>query len=719
MDSYQTITNTTYETQHQDHVPDFDSLSFHLEVLSSLFLLSSTPRPSLRKSLAPHVQHIFPCGPPSISCLSSSLSSISTSTNSRDQLRSRSSFFTLLSNVKLRDSQDLTNLVFADSYSYGHAFTATSTKPLSRTQVIVFIVMSSPTQSAKGGSNPITPPSARPITPTKSAGTNHSFKTPKLSPRVPTSPMRYFSEEVRTTDGICPTLVITRGHRESTHFEDYCSTDPERDQLKYTEKLELLKKEVQIAGMLREINSINDRIHEMQRIFEPANAHLERLQQAYQDIVAVHQSKLQLIEQTKATSNVPNGTQDLSRAAIIDAHKAKTKVAKLEFEAMEIEIEVLEAYDLFEAEKSAMETKFADFKAFQVTLEKKSVAVAGLKDDYEQSNIAWIAKYKDGESTAAPATDVTVHDALGSLKQVSEENTTLQKKVLELSAEKGAAADEVHVLNQRVMALAAAEAKIQAQAQELAALTAFVDRTKKDVEEMKKSAKTKYVDVKSAIHVKALEDKIEIMKPIYRLGRSMRYRNNYSLLRTKCSDQNININLDKYEDGYSAYFGGNVLADSTMYHAGFDDEDTHGRDFNNFEILHYGVPANVVWELRNDFKILADVLDMASDMKAFISKSEKTDDEFGTIEFKEQFDKVLPRIFPSYKTLAITTDEQFKNDPGLVDAYEEMSRIASVTAAKNYVERRKGVEDSWDQPWENAWMEFEDVLYEANSLCMC
>ncbi|KAL2074865.1 hypothetical protein VTL71DRAFT_8644 [Oculimacula yallundae] len=628
-------------------------------------------------------------------------------------------------NFNLKTIDHLNHRNLSESHCYDTSLLQSAQLLLSQVQSVIAIAMSPPVQSANSGGSTGNPSTARPVTPTKT----RSYKSPKLSPRVPTSPIRYYVDAVQTTGVPCPSLIITMGHRESTYFEDNCSADPEAEVAKYTEKLELLKKQSNITHLVRDIENLDTQIKETQKEFEPANAEVEFLRNALQEAIATHEAKTTLIGELKASSNVLNGAHDIETAAgMLEARKARAKVAKLEAEAMESEIDVIEAQMLVDAAKSAMDTKFAGFKADQVILGEKSAYVAELKDDFEKCNIAWIEKYQREESTSATGAGGNAQNVLGSVEHVSQENTALQTKVAELSGEKDTAIEQIRVLSEQLRALNAAEAKNQAQAQELAILNTYVNQTKKDAEansnakikvlEADAAAKLKVIEANAVAKIKSLEEKIEIMKPIYRLGRSVRYRNNYSALRTKYPGQDVGLNLDKYEDGYRAYFAGNALADSIMYQHGFDDEDPSGRNFSNFEALHSGVPASKVWELRNDFKILANVLDMASNMKVFTPKEDKTDEECGTTEFKELYEKVLHRILPSYRTLAITSDEQFQKFPDLVEALAGMNRIAGYTADKNYRERRKGIEDSWEQPWEDCWLEFDDVLYEANRMGM-
>ncbi|KAH7417603.1 hypothetical protein BKA64DRAFT_658395 [Cadophora sp. MPI-SDFR-AT-0126] len=209
-----------------------------------------------------------------------------------------------------------------------------------------------------------------------------------------------------------------------------------------------------------------------------------------------------------------------------------------------------------------------------------------------------------------------------------------------------------------------------------------------------------------------------------------------------------------YEEGYHARFGGHAIADSMMYHSHgvFDEMDPMGLFENNFEILHYGITAEMVWDHRHDFTMLAEILDMASNMKAYGPKKNTTiksvidgaiyvggvdvegtkwDTEeydannkfalfdFGHAEFKKLFIKVISRVLPYYKTLAIASDEQFRQHQELVDAFNAMYTISSEVVKKNYIARRKGIEDTWDQPWENAWEEWDDLVHEAMIRQMC
>ncbi|KAG4432329.1 hypothetical protein IFR05_012179 [Cadophora sp. M221] len=560
--------------------------------------------------------------------------------------------------------------------------------------------MSSPTQSANGDPRPTSP-----VTPTK---TKPRYANPGKYP--PTSPIVYFCEQVYVHDpNGASSLVITRGHRESTYFEDHCSTDPERDEQKYTEKLELIKKQAKIHKLVRNIQSLKVQAEEMEKFYEPVNVRLEALEKGLTELIAAHQSKRMAIGQI--TSSPLDNTQSTSAADTLEARKAQAKIAKLELEAMESEIELLEHQVLVDAERAAAKTNSTELKAVNAALVKMSSAVTELKDDYEKYNSAWISKYSTEESTCGTDGD-GVRETLGKLELASRENTALQMKVTELSIDietvKAAAAEEIRQIKAvESIVLKASEAKVLARAKELDSLKAFTNRAQKDI------------DSKSANKIKALEGKIEIMKPIYRLGRFVRYRNNYSILRKKYEGQNVNVNWDKYEEGHAAYFAGHVVADSTMYHASFDEDDTHGRDKNNFEALHHGVPAQMVWELRNDFKILAKILDMASDMKVYTAIEDKNDEEFGTIEFKELFEKVFSRINPSYRTYTITSDEEFLKNADLVEALNAMCSIAYAHLSKNWRDRRRGVEDSWDQPWEDAWMDFADDLYETNRRGMC
>ncbi|KAH6719643.1 hypothetical protein BKA61DRAFT_667564 [Leptodontidium sp. MPI-SDFR-AT-0119] len=575
---------------------------------------------------------------------------------------------------------------------------------------IIATAMSSPTRSANGDSKTDDPSAPRPTTPV--TPTKVTTKSPNSRKFPPTSPIVYFSEQVVVKRPECNSLIITIGHRESTYFEDHCSPDPERDEQKYTEKLELIKKQVKIHKMVRDVQSLTKQIGEMEKVCEPVNVRLEALQKRLTELIASHQSKRMAIGQIQSSSL--NSTQGMSAADTLEARKARAKVAKLELEAMESEIEVLEFQVLVDAEHAAAETSSSKLKAAEIAISEMSSAIVELKSDYEKCNSAWVSKYSIEESTygSGDADGGQVRDTLGKLEQASRENTALQMKVAELSNDietvKAAAAEEIRLLKAvDSVALKASEAKVLAQAKELESLKAFTTCAQKDI------------DTKSDEKIKALEGKIEIMKPIYRLGRFVRYRNNYSILRKKYEGQNINVNWDKYEEGHAAYFAGHVVADSTMYHAGFDEDDTRGRDKNNFEDLHHGVPAKMVWELRNDFKILAKILDMASNMKVYTATEDKNDEEFGTVEFKEHFEKVFSRINPSYRTYAITSDEEFLKNADLVAALNAMCSIAYFHSSKNWRDRRRGVEESWEQPWENAWMDFADDLYETNRRGMC
>ncbi|KAH7360879.1 hypothetical protein BKA65DRAFT_577896 [Rhexocercosporidium sp. MPI-PUGE-AT-0058] len=574
--------------------------------------------------------------------------------------------------------------------------------------------MSSPNQSVNADPKPGGTSAPRPTTPTTPI--KAKAKSPKSS--YPTSPIVYFCEEVRVTNVPAPYTRITVGYRESTYFEDHSAADPEREEQKQTEKLELVKKQVKISKMVRDVQVLTDQVEKMKKAHDPTFAHLETLQKGLTDAIDAHQFKMMMIGQIQSSANGPNSTQNMSAAETLEARKARAKVAKLELEAMESEIELLEFQVLVDAERAAAETASAQFRAAEITLGEMSSTIVELKADYEKSNAAWIAKYAIEESTNGGGGGGRPDDTLGKLERMSIENTALQMKVAELSkkieAVKAAADKKICLLEEQnraltqaassvdSVALKASEAKVLAQAKELESLKAFITRAPKDI------------DATSAQKIRALEGKIEIMKPIYRLGRFMRYRNNYSILRKKYEGQDVNVNYDKYEEGHAAYFAGHAVADSTMYHGGFDEDDVHGRDKKNFEDLHHGIPAKMVWDLRNDFKILPKLLDMASNMKVYTAKKDKTDEEFGTAEFKELFEKVLYRINPSYRTFAITSDEEFRKNPDLVEALDAMSSIARIHSSKNLLARRKGIEDSWEQPWEDAWMDFADDLYEAH-----
>ena len=101
-------------------------------------------------------------------------------------------------------------------------------------------------------------------------------------------------------------------------------------------------------------------------------------------------------------------------------------------------------------------------------------------------------------------------------------------------------------------------------------------------------------------------------------------------------------------------------------------------------------------------------------VKVYVATKDKTDEEFGTKEFKQAFEFVFSRIYPSYNTYAITSDEQFRTNADLVKALDDMRFICNHHTQKNYQSRAKGVEASWEQPYEHSWMEFGDELYEAN-----
>ena len=49
---------------------------------------------------------------------------------------------------------------------------------------------------------------------------------------------------------------------------------------------------------------------------------------------------------------------------------------------------------------------------------------------------------------------------------------------------------------------------------------------------------------------------------------------------------------------------------------GFDEMYPAGLWARNFEQLHYGITARMVWDHRHDFAMLAEILDMASNMMA-------------------------------------------------------------------------------------------------------
>ncbi|PVH78790.1 hypothetical protein DL98DRAFT_655833 [Cadophora sp. DSE1049] len=643
--------------------------------------------------------------------------------------------------------------------------------------------MSSPTHStANGDPKPITSAS-RLTTPTKSTSDSPRVFTPSKNPPIPKSPKEYFCEQELVEGPKCNVLVITRGFRENTYYEDNCSPDPERDEEMYTEKLELIKKQVQIKNMARDIERLTFNLAELQSVLDPATAKIDALQKQVNELAIAYQSKMAAIGEIKGTPNVLTITKDMSAAAILETRKTQARLAKLELETMESEIEMLEAQILVDAEKAVIHTKVSDFEATRAKLAVLTADIVVLKTEYQKSNLAWISKFSAEESTLQSnnAKDGT-NDALTKLEQVSAENKALKEQIQVMLDKSTAASDDIVTDLKHTIAAGTAQnqanameieslkaiisagqaqnqgqanelqslhAQNQAQVNELQSLKAYITQAQKDMD-----AKMNFKIMDLEGKVIGLEGKLEIMKPLYRLGRQARYRNNYSILRKKYEGQNVECNLDMYEEGYHARFGGHAIADSMMYHShgGFDEMDPMGLFENNFEMLHYGITAKMVWDHRYDFTMLAEILDMAANMKAYGPKKNTTiksatdgavdfdrvdaddtdvdadeydaDDkfalvDFGNAEFKELFVKVISHVLPYYKTLAITSDDQFRNHQDLIDAFNAMYTISTEVVKKNYVARRKGIEDSWDQPWENAWEEWDDWVNEAMIRQMC
>lgn len=97
--------------------------------------------------------------------------------------------------------------------------------------------MSSPTHPTANGDPKPGASASRPITPTKLSGSAKVF-TPSKNPPIPKSPKEYYCEQELVKGPECDVLVIKRGWRENTYYEENCSPDPEREEEMYTEKLE-------------------------------------------------------------------------------------------------------------------------------------------------------------------------------------------------------------------------------------------------------------------------------------------------------------------------------------------------------------------------------------------------------------------------------------------------------------------------------------------------
>jgi len=252
---------------------------------------------------------------------------------------------------------------------------------------------------------------------------------------------------------------------------------PSRPQVSEADIPRLIKKQVQIKNMSREIERLTFEQAELKASLEPTTSKIDALQRQVNELAATYQSKMATIGEIKSTPNALTITKDMSATAVLEARKVQARLAKLELETMESEIEMLEAQILVDAEKVAAHAKVSDLEATQTKLEEMTADIVVLKSEYQKANLAWISKFSDEESTLQTTTNKDeTNDPLIKLEQVSAENKALKEQIRAMLEKSIATSDEFVVGLQQ--AIAAGTAQNYAQATEIETLKAIISADK-------------------------------------------------------------------------------------------------------------------------------------------------------------------------------------------------------------------------------------------------
>ena len=242
----------------------------------------------------------------------------------------------------------------------------------------------------------------------------------------------------------------------------------------------LIKKQVQINKMAREIEILTRTIEEVESNMAPVIARMDAAKNVKKEKAAIHESKKALIGNLQAASGLLNGAQDMSAAEILEARINRLKINKLESDMLESEIEVLKAQMVIETEQTAAKVEIAKLSDLKTQLHEKSADVVNLKDDYKKSNLAWILKFLAEESTLQSKNTKHVNgDTLLKVEHLSAENTALKeqntalKDDIQTILEKSTATSDEFIAGLK-HTIAAGVAQNLAQADEIETLKAIV-----------------------------------------------------------------------------------------------------------------------------------------------------------------------------------------------------------------------------------------------------
>ena len=104
---------------------------------------------------------------------------------------------------------------------------------------------------------------------------------------------------------------------------------PSRPQVSEADIPRLIKKQVQIKNMSREIERLTFEQAELKASLEPTTSKIDALQRQVNELAATYQSKMATIGEIKSTPNALTITKDMSATAVLEARKVHRGVEML------------------------------------------------------------------------------------------------------------------------------------------------------------------------------------------------------------------------------------------------------------------------------------------------------------------------------------------------------------------------------------------------------